>query len=184
MNEDPEGFGAGTNFYGYVENDPVEFSDPFGLCLPNKKKCGVKSLGYDKTGSIPKNTRIQLRAEFLNDATHDPHCCEVRQMVWWNKPWSTAGNGGPNIGFAGDDAPQQWHEDRSPTGNQYGHRGVAGSYGTYSDNGFSASDQPGTSGLPGFDYPTGEVLKLRLIVIDTCNGGKTVATSKTLTVNF
>ena len=30
--EDPIGFGGGINLYGFAEGDPVNFSDPFGLC--------------------------------------------------------------------------------------------------------------------------------------------------------
>ena len=30
--EDPIGFAGGINLYGYVGNDPITYSDPFGLC--------------------------------------------------------------------------------------------------------------------------------------------------------
>lgn len=56
ISEDPIGFkGSGTNFYAYVNNDPIDLSDPFGLC-PKKdcllnalKKNGV-ALGLDALG--------------------------------------------------------------------------------------------------------------------------------------
>jgi len=31
ISEDPIGFAAGTNFYNYVENNPVRYTDPYGL---------------------------------------------------------------------------------------------------------------------------------------------------------
>jgi RHS repeat-associated protein len=43
LNEDPEGFGASVNFYAYVDNDPVDWTDPAGLdkvqvcCRPLRK---------------------------------------------------------------------------------------------------------------------------------------------------
>lgn len=37
--EDPTGLGGGLNLYGFAAGDPVNFSDPFGLC---KKPVGLK----------------------------------------------------------------------------------------------------------------------------------------------
>jgi len=40
--EDPIGLAAGTNLYQYVGNDPVGFTDPFGLCeRPRGKGVGI-----------------------------------------------------------------------------------------------------------------------------------------------
>jgi RHS repeat-associated protein len=64
LSEDNAGFAAGTDFYQYVANNPTQWTDPFGLCPPNNKKCGVKSLGYDKTGAIPKDTVIHIMPSF------------------------------------------------------------------------------------------------------------------------
>lgn len=33
LNEDPERFGAGENFYAYVDGSPTNFIDPFGLTI-------------------------------------------------------------------------------------------------------------------------------------------------------
>ncbi|MFY9909071.1 MAG: RHS repeat-associated core domain-containing protein [Candidatus Sulfotelmatobacter sp.] len=47
IGEDPLGFpGSGPNFYGYVKNDPITLTDPFGLCSkqPKCKKCLPKVL--------------------------------------------------------------------------------------------------------------------------------------------
>lgn len=32
--EDPVGLAGGLNAYGFATGDPVNFSDPFGLCIP------------------------------------------------------------------------------------------------------------------------------------------------------
>jgi RHS repeat-associated protein len=37
--EDPIGFDGGLNLYGFAAGDPVNFSDPFGLCPDPKPKC-------------------------------------------------------------------------------------------------------------------------------------------------
>ncbi|MSO19016.1 MAG: RHS repeat-associated core domain-containing protein [Acidobacteria bacterium] len=31
LSKDPIGFAGGNNFYSYVDNNPANFSDPFGL---------------------------------------------------------------------------------------------------------------------------------------------------------
>lgn len=38
--EDPLGLAGGLNLYGFAGGDPVNFSDPFGLCSPEDKKRG------------------------------------------------------------------------------------------------------------------------------------------------
>jgi RHS repeat-associated protein len=38
ISEDPIEFAGGMNFYAYAGNDPAGFTDPLGLCPPQKKK--------------------------------------------------------------------------------------------------------------------------------------------------
>ena len=38
LSEDPIRFAAGTGFYGYVANSPINFLDPFGLCPPSRNQ--------------------------------------------------------------------------------------------------------------------------------------------------
>ena len=46
--EDPIGIAGGLNLYGYANGDPVNFSDPFGLCCfnPVKLAVGVGNFGW------------------------------------------------------------------------------------------------------------------------------------------
>ena len=41
--QDPIGIAGGLNLYGYAAGDPINFSDPFGLCPPEKteRPCGL-----------------------------------------------------------------------------------------------------------------------------------------------
>jgi len=45
ISEDPIGFAGGGNFYGYVGNNPLNLTDPTGLCAcsPGNKKCVGKA---------------------------------------------------------------------------------------------------------------------------------------------
>jgi uncharacterized protein RhaS with RHS repeats len=52
ISEDPMGLGAGVNFYSYVHDNPVNLTDPLGLC-DNDKNCIPRS-------SIPWYFRAQL----------------------------------------------------------------------------------------------------------------------------
>jgi RHS repeat-associated protein len=191
ISEDPAGLVAGINAYAYVGNDPTQWADPSGLC-----RCGIKSGpeyfvhgGFHMVGgnfniggsSVPGGTEFHWHAEFLKDSTHDPKCCEVRQLISWNPgPWGP--NTVPHSGFPPGIPSGTWTEDRDQNNKRYGRRTGpyseppwAGDY--YHDNEFDAIDQP--SG-----FPQGTTFRFRLIVVDVCQKGKVIYTSKTLTVNF
>ncbi len=58
LNEDPIGFEAGVNFYAYVGNNPVNYSDPDGLePLTGALKAGAKLI-QKIGGRMPRNWRI------------------------------------------------------------------------------------------------------------------------------
>ena len=51
LSEDPAGFSAGINFFAYVDNDPLNFTDPFGL--DKNGLLDALQLGLDLLGLIP-----------------------------------------------------------------------------------------------------------------------------------
>jgi RHS repeat-associated protein len=183
--EDPEAFSSGVNFYEYVDNDPVQWTDPHGL-TKCKKGCGIKKgPAYSVTGTVPLNTLFTMHAEFLNDDTHDPRCCEVRQLVMWNKPLSPT-QSAPHAGFAPPrDKPGVWYEDRNIDNQRYGRKpggklpAMPSGFSFYGSDSFDGSDMPGAEQL----YP-GVIFSFQLVVIDVCNGGNTAARSKRIKVNF
>ena len=57
--EDPIGLAGGMNLYGYAGGDPVNFSDPFGLCPPddnNQSDCQNDAKGHHKKAFCPSGT--------------------------------------------------------------------------------------------------------------------------------
>lgn len=51
LSEDPAGFGGGSNFFSYVDNDPFNFTDPLGL--DKNGLLDALQLGLDLLGLIP-----------------------------------------------------------------------------------------------------------------------------------
>jgi hypothetical protein len=91
-------------------------------------------------------------------------------------------NGPPpnHAGFAGGDfKPGVWYEDRDKYGKRYGRRtgpyADPNEYNWYEGNIYYGEDQPN------FHY-RGELFSFRLIVVDVCNGDKTIYTSRTIHV--
>jgi uncharacterized protein RhaS with RHS repeats len=176
LREDSIRFDAGANFYTYVGNEPGQWSDPYGFCPPNKK-CGLKKAPeYGVSGTVPGGTAFGWGAEFLNDATHDPKCCEVRQMVSWDR------GPAPHRGFRPpEDQPNQMVEDRNVDNLRYGRR-----TGPYSPGNQPSNDYHG-DGYTGWDMPVLHrhvTLSFQLIVVDVCNGDSTIYTSKAISVVF
>ena len=73
--QDPIGIAGGLNLYGYAHGDPINFSDPFGLCPEHitGRPCGLLDLvviraevgGFAKaTASLGKPASIGVRGDF------------------------------------------------------------------------------------------------------------------------
>lgn len=128
---------------------------------------------YARTG----HPRFRFGEGDQNPCKGLPPACEVRQLISWN-------HGPPNHGGFQPpfDQPNQWYEDRDGSNKRYGRR-----TGPYSDlhpnfdwylgNGYDGNDTPN-------NFPPGTTLRFRLTVVDVCNGGATIYTSKTISVNF
>jgi RHS repeat-associated protein len=73
LSQDPAGFASGTNFYPYVSNDPLNSTDPLGLCklTPRMGECMELLLGPDvwsvqlKEGSLSKTWDATTRKNLI-----------------------------------------------------------------------------------------------------------------------
>jgi RHS repeat-associated protein len=157
LSEDPAGFIGGLNFYAYVTNDPTSWRDPFGLC----KSCGLVQASYNVSGMVKPFDTFGWSAQFMNDEKHDPNCCEVRQQIWFDKGPMTTGFKPP------EDKPNQWYYDRD----NFGFMGYSRGAGNWRCNQYSGNFYFGCD-RPVMLYPV--LLKFRLVVLDNCNGGRSI----------
>ena len=181
LSEDSIRFEAGLNFYNYAGNTVTLWTDPYGYQTQKcKKSCGLsRPPAYNVSRTVPGGTSFSWNAQFMNDDAHDPKCCEVRQYVSWD-------HGGPpnNLPFPKNAGPNRWYEDRDANGVRFGRRtgefaqppGTPDLSNIYIGNSYYGWDKPSTT------YHV--KLRFRLKVVDVCNGGSVIYTSKTLTEVF
>ncbi|MGH7626876.1 MAG: hypothetical protein ACREOJ_16365, partial [Gemmatimonadaceae bacterium] len=103
--EDPLGLAGGLNVYGFNGGDPVNFSDPFGLCLEDacigeialattiieeapaieeeapviaEDASAAVSDAVEKGGSLAQNLKNSGQVRQAGEAAHH-NCCESRK---------------------------------------------------------------------------------------------------------
>jgi RHS repeat-associated protein len=80
--EDPLGLAGGLNLYGFANGDPVNFSDPFGLChttvhQEEKKKCKLREPTKEEKKRIEE---LEKKLAATEDAQCRAAGAEVRQL--------------------------------------------------------------------------------------------------------
>jgi len=124
-NRDPIGEDlGGPNLYNFVEGDPINSVDMFGL-----KKCGVESFVVKWSVGVGHGYgdgvmfRLDVTIKFKNSGDYDARCCEYKQNVMTK---AKATRGGQEIysydnspmhddNYSRDDNPNPWsgNNDRS-----------------------------------------------------------------------
>jgi RHS repeat-associated protein len=144
--EDPIGLAGGLNAYGFAGGDPINFSDPFGLCRQGTKEVPCKTLNEAGRKAIrASNPRsIKENREYAGEIVKTGN---GEYYYTTAKKGTTAGSQtDPNVpGYAAD----------------Y-HTHGADSKGVYDDEHFSPADKQTNdqSGKPGFlGTPSGKVLR-------------------------
>jgi len=111
LSRDPIGFAGGPNLYGFVANDPVNWSDYYGLCMEDKLKKLDSALSQMESG-------MQRAAEFGEtiDDFLDPGSAQLRDFVnskadqfrsWWADTADEIGRGMFDLAM-GDDGPGRY----------------------------------------------------------------------------
>ncbi len=160
---------GGINTYGYVAGNPLQSIDQYGLNQSGcGRKCGIKQEPAYKIYDAQYGLPFTWHAEFLEDAYHDPKCCEVRQEVSWT--------GEKPRHFPSTAQPNTWYEDRNKNDYRYGrrtgpHSDLHRKTDWYEGNVYDGGDYP-------MGIPPGDIWKFRLLVVDVCNGEKTIFTSE------
>ena len=138
-------------------------------------RCSLKTPPeYDKNGEIEGGQVFSWSAVFENGGLDNPKCCEVRQEI--SSPLLKLRKNFPN-----DLEADKFIEDRNQAGWRFGRR--TGPYAfpfpnnRYKGDSYNGADQP-------MGWPSGTLLRFRLVVVDVCNDENIIYTSKILRVKF
>lgn len=170
-----------------------------GCCGGGRGRCAV-DVGHRPTYTVldagsasngMKNAAFTLSAGFENDPDDDVHasCCEIRHMIRWRPDANAAPT---HAGFQPLTSFQAntWYEDRAPNGERLGHRANPGTHVSYyDDNDNGTMNMASGNRYHGFDAPGVQATHpgqydFLLLVIDTCNGNRTLDQSAVHTVDW
>jgi hypothetical protein len=181
-----------------------------GALVPGPNCVVSSGPAYNFAGTVPVNHKGgRKRAPFAFSAAFEQtppgagegsyapsaqaSCCQVTQMIKWDRAYAHWHGRPPHGGFPASAAADTWIEDRDPRHKRYGHRNDA-----YTDPQRDCVDEYTTDGklnmengdtYCGKDFPDGpEAMtgqyQFRLLVIDTCNGEALKGSSGVITVNW